>query len=249
MPYITPQNERSFSGLVDDAILVTGKPAQLTSIVGYALSTIRECQGLGTFYQDQTEVEITATANPHVWSRPANLRSVAAVRYMTSGVWPKFIPAGPRQRDRISYYYAVDDSYVFCGVTVGETIAAQLLKWVAPKMYYGRLGDSTAQYVGGPYSVRPAYFDTETGTWKYLNTAGDAYVSSLASTALEEAARGKVWHWMLENYYDLVLEGVKTKVFAAGGDVRNAPSYALYKSLQNSFKYAVGAGAEGQVGG
>lgn len=237
-PFQTPQNEVSFSGLVDLAVLESGKTSSLRSVVQYANLTIRECQALGLSYRDLREEEVVATASPHVWTKPFRLRSIRAARYATQDRWPSLKLPGRVQRDQAYFFYAVDDSFVFKGVLEDETIQLATYYWLTPLLYYGKLGQSTASYPFGPYSIRPAYYDLETDVWMYLNAAEDDYITAITPADLDEEAlrRSKAMHWILEDWFDMVLEGTKAKIFKMFNDDRAAVAYANYKANQMLFR-------------
>jgi len=243
--FYTPANERSFSSLIDQAIKETGRTSSLRSIISYGNSTIRECQALGLFARDLREVEETATANPHIYTKPRFFRSVRAIRYATCGVYPKARLPGKVQKNQNYYFYAVDDSYVFKGPTVGEIIQMAVYYWARPLIYYGRLGQDTASYEGGPYTTRKAYFDLDEDAWMYLSAAGDSYVTTLGDEDTEAAYRLLAENWVIADWWDLVLEGIKAKIHKQFGDNERASThYSLYKQQQVDMKKTVGFEAE-----
>jgi hypothetical protein len=242
----TPANERSFSALVDQVIMESGKTEAIRSVASYANLTIKECQALGLFSADLREVEEVATANPHIYVKSRYFRSVRSVRYMSSGVYPKAKLPGRAQESRQYYFYAVDDSYVFRGPIVGETIAMATYLWATPLVYYSHLGQDTNDFPGGPYTDRPAYYDLSELQWMYLNDDGDAYVSTLGDETEELLRRTTAENWLISDWWDLILEGTKAKLFKQGGDERSALSFALYKQSQKTL--ALTAGFEAEVG-
>src|SRR6185503_10998932 len=181
-PFQTPQNERSFSSLVDQVVLETGKTQALRSVVQYANLSIRECQALVLSARDLIEDEITADENPFQWEPPLRFRSMRAVRYQTSGCYPKFKQPGRQLENLLEYYYRSGTTFIFKGVLAGEGLAIGYYMWSRALVYNGRLNVDTTAYPQAPsggYAIRPAYFDTVEDEWRYLNVAQDDYVSTL----------------------------------------------------------------------
>lgn len=244
-PFQTPQNEKSFSGLIDQALLDTGKPAALLSAIQYANATIRECHALGLFYRDLIEDQTLATSDTgsQIWDKPVRMRKLRTVQYNSCKIYPKFLLPGRQQRageyawDSADiprhYYYAADDYYVFVGVGQNEYINYAAYFWPVSFQYYSKLGaTNTAQLVGSGYVTRPAYFDKDTDLWMYLNNVGDAYVTTLGDPTVEATRRRLAMNWMVDDWYELVLEGTRNKIFNLFGDSRANPTFATYKSMQ-----------------
>ena len=246
----TPTNEKSFSALIDNAIMATGKPQSLISIVAYANATIRECQTLGLFARDLIEDEVVVpdplSGTFHTWERDSNtFRSLRTVKYLTADVYPELALPGRKQIDKIYYYYASDNYYVFNGVQPGETIALAKYYWARRLSYFARLGVTSTAFPGGPYSTRPAYYDEDTQLWMYLNSDEDEYLTTLGDPTEEEARRLAAINWLITDWYDVVLSGTKAKIFNQSGDPRAIAEYSLYKQLQTAMKNTVGLEGEG----
>lgn len=245
--FSTPPNEKSFSALIDQAVTEVGQAARFRTAVQYANLTIRECQTFGLFARDRLEEVYTADASPFIWTRPRYFRSIYAARYLGHQIDVKCKQPGSPQRDERFFFYAADDYYVFRGCAEGEQVALINYYWLKPLLYFGRLGSTTTGYPGGPYTTRTAFYDMLEDTWMYLNVSGDAYVTTLNDPDAEEIARKNSYHWMLESFYELILEGTKNKLFNIAGDPRAQPTYASYKAAQklfinaNAFEAEVGA--------
>lgn len=236
-PFQTPQNERSFSALIDQVILDTGRPAALLSAIGYGNATLRQCHALGLFYRDLKEDQILATAQPMIWERPAGLRKLRTVQYDTCKVYPKLLLPGRQQQCERHYYYSVDTYYVFAGVQLQENINIAKWQWAPSFSYYTRLGDTTtAQLVGSSYTTRPAYYDKEELQWYYLNTNGTAYVTTLGDPDEEERRRNLTLDWLLQDYWEVILEGTSNKVFNKFGDARAGGTFSQYTAMQKDIK-------------
>lgn len=198
----------TFSSLIDEAVVVSGRPDRLASMASYLRSTIRESQSLALFAHDLVEDEITPTANPHIWQVPEVFRTLLAVKYVDTidgfeDRYPQLIPPGRKQRGIDDLYYVSGASIVFSGVdpTV-DTIKLAYYSYAKALIYYDP-------------SSRPAIYDSETG-WNTTDTAKQELVSN----------------WLLMHWYDLLLEGTLAKVFKITGDQRAVSSFALYKSMQ-----------------
>lgn len=227
----TPSNQRSFSALIDAAILETGQAAKIPQLVQYANLTIRECEAVGLFHQQMLELEVIATANPHIWVKPARFRRMRSAKYKTQDIFPKFLKPGIIQQNKTYLYYAVEDSFVFGGVNVGESIAIAYYSWLKPLFYYPQptalTALKTAQLVGSDAVARPAYYDELEDLWYYWD--GTDYVLTLGSTTLDEAARLVSSNWLTEDWYDLILSGIIAKVMTKRGDTtKSAPYYSQY---------------------
>lgn len=242
-PFQTPSNEKSFSGLIDAAILATGKPMSLINAVQYANMTVRECQSFGLFAQDLVEDVIYPDQDAYVWTRPSFFRRARTFKYLTADVYPKLLLPGKVQRNESWYYYAADDYFVFKGVDTGEQIASAVYYWLRPLPYYAQLGVSTSLFPGGPYATRPAYFDTLTDEWMYLNTAEDAYEATEPTDA--DARQALASNWLVKDWNDLILSGTKAKIWNQAGDPRSANEYSLYKQMQTLLRNTSGYESEG----
>lgn len=244
-PFSTPQNERSFSALIDAVIMETGRSANILTIVQRANLVIRECQALGLFARDRIEVQAVTDASPYILQRPPYWRSIEAARYMTTCTWVKLKKPGSPQNDYLYYFYAADDYYVFVGNILGETLSYTAYFWSRPFMYYARLAVSDAPLPGGPYSIRKAYFDIETMKWQYLNGTNDGYVDTTGDPDTDAAYKATASHWLLEDWWELIMEGTKAKVFALGDDGdRGKIAYATYKQIQETLRLTIANEAE-----
>jgi hypothetical protein len=246
-PFKTPQNERSFSALVDRVILETGRQSALLSVIQYVNLSVRECQTLGLFSRDLLEEQVTATANPHIYTRPRNYRSLRAVRYDTLDYYPKMRRPGRAVQNASAFYYAADDYYAFHGVQEGEVITMANYYWAKPLQYFGRLGTITTGYPGGPYDNRLAYYDISTDKWQYLNDTSTAYVDEgviADGEDEEETRRLNATNWLVDDWWDMILAGAKAKLFKDFKDERATAAYAFYSQMQDMMRNTVGIEAE-----
>lgn len=248
-PFITLQNERSFSSLIDRVVTETGKTSSLLSIVAAANMTIRECQTFGLFAQDLLEEDFVADVKPYIWYRPLNFKSIQSVRYAQSLEYPKLRrPGVGKNSTELYYFYAADNYYVFNGTLSNETVHFANYYWRKPLFYNARIDAVTTGFQGGPYPKRPAYYDIAADIWMYLNLAGDAYIADTPPTVYtadqQETKQKNAMNWLLMDWFDLIAEGTKAKILKNFGDERAAASYGLYKSFQKVFLMSNGFEAE-----
>lgn len=246
----TPSNEKSFSQLIDNAIMATGKPQSLISIVGYANATIRECQTLGLFARDLLELEVVVpdpnNSSFYSWDRDSNLfRSIRTAKYLTADVYPELILPGRKATGKTYYFYAADNYYVFNGVMPGETIGIAAYYWAKRLSYFNQLGVNSSTMPGGPYDIRPAYFDEDSQLWMYLNADEDDYVTTLGDPVEEAARQVAALNWLITDWYDVVLAGTKAKIFASASDPRSSAEFAMYTQLKTAMRNTVGLEGEG----
>lgn len=244
-PFVTPDNERSFSALIDRAIIETGKTQAFLSAISYANLTVRECQALGLFAQDLIEDGVVADASPFIWPRPTDFRSLRLVQYNTTKTFPKYrMPGRGKNQNPDAYYYASSGNFNFWGIGIGEQLNTGIYYWAKPLIYFARLGVVTTSFPNGPYADREAYYDTLANEWKYLDDDGLSYVSTINDDDEEELRRGNASNWLTREWFDLISEGVKAKLFKQYGDARAPLSYALYKEGQRTLALTSGSEAE-----
>ena len=214
----------TFSALVDEAITRSNRRDRNSDIVSYARSTIRECQVLAFFEQDLVEDSLTVDVLPFQWTRPLNLRAILAAKPQVTftrrdkRMWFKQRVPGQIVRDEPYYLYLSGDTFVFTGneLATGDIIDIAYFTYARKFVYY-----ETAS--------RPATFDPETETWTYL-AAYDIDDTTRAN------AQALVTNWLLQHWYDLILEGTLAKIFKTVGDERSKMAFSLYKAMQNDLK-------------
>ncbi len=215
---IGTQELGTFSQIIDDAIRISGRgKVERSRMTGYARASMRECQVKATFKRDFIEDQITATADPHIWTVPASFRIMHTVRFPNE-IYPKFREPGARQKDFDFFYYRATDYFAFKGVAVGDLIDLAYYSYFTPFVYFET-------------TKRPARYFADLAQWQYLDGNG-VYQTTLGTTALDDAAEALVSNWMLFDWYDTVLEGTIAKVFKVNCDPRAPSSFALFKSLQ-----------------
>ena len=212
----------TFSQLIDDATQLSGRgTAARPRLIAYSRSSMREAQVKALFHKDRIEDMLTADAAPFIWTPPVTIRIVETVVFPDE-VYPEFITPSRKQRLPSSlgdaFYYAAQNYYVFSGVAINDAINISYFMYFSPLIYFEK-------------SARPARFDVETLVWEYLDNNGE-YVSSLSTTALEEAARDKVTNWLIFNWFELVLEGTLAKQFKIIKDERAVTRFALFEKFK-----------------
>ncbi len=212
----------TFSQLIDEAIQLTGRgPAARPRLIAYSRSSMREAQVKALFHKDRNEDILTVDASPFIWTPPVTIRIVETVIFPNE-VYPDFITPSRKQRLPSSlgdaFYYAAQNYYVFSGVDINDAINISYFTYFSPLLYF-------------TIKERPARFDLETLTWEYLDNDGN-HVSSLSTTALEQAARDKVTNWMIFNWFELILEGTLAKQFKIVKDERARTSFALFEKFK-----------------
>jgi hypothetical protein len=209
----------TFSALIDESILRSQRRDRINDLVSYARSTIRECQVLAFFEQDLVEDVLTADAAPYIWARPVRLRTMLAARPDIVGrrgkrKWFANKPPGNKIADTDFFLYLSGSSFIFTGdeFESGMTIDVAYFTYARKFVYYAE-------------ADRPAVYDPETETWTY-------HASYDIDDATRTTARELVSNWLVEHWYDLILEGMLSKVFKSVGDDRSKSSFALYKQMQ-----------------
>ncbi len=204
-----------FSELVDTIIQRTGQGAarKQADIVAYANSTLRELIMKALFHRDFYEDSETATAQPHVMQKPTRFRQMRAVKYQTSGIYPKFCFPGVDLAKYDYSWYAADTYFVFAGMEVDETIALAYYRYPRRFTYYVA-------------AERPATYSELTESWSYLA----AYDTN---DTVRATARDLVGHWLLQYWNEVVQEGTMAKILKNVNDQQRASnSFALFKDLQ-----------------
>lgn len=217
----------TFSALVDDVLLRSGKPNRKQDIIAYARNTVRECLLLESFMANLIETQLTVDAVPFIWKRPELLRIIVAIKYpyFTAHGNPVFAKEQRPGRNQGGmtdyYYYLTGDAYAMNGLAVGAIVDVAYLAYMPRLKYYETESD------------RPARYDIETGVWTY-------HADYASSTEQQEVARDLVTNWLIFRWYDLIIEGTLAKVFKATGDERSNMAYSLYKQGQKDLRNAEG---------
>ncbi len=210
----------TFSALIDEAIARSQRKDRIADIVSYARSSLRECQVLAYFEQDMVELSVAVDVLPFVWPRPLRLRTILAAKpqsITTARGEQKYftnLPPGESTRTADYFLYLSGNDYIFSGLhlEVNQVIDIAYMAYSRKFIYYA-------------VADRPATFDPETETWSY-------HVDYVGTTELQEEARNLVTNWIVEHWYDMLLEGTLAKLYKTVGDERNRTAFSLYKSMQ-----------------
>lgn len=221
------EESATMSSAVDTVVSRCGMPNLRNDIVGFLRLTIRECEGLRYFRKSWVEDQLTPDADPYTWTHPSRVRAVEMVQFPHI-----FSPTGrpidpvqvlPNRAKWHQYYYYTAESYTIFGghfngavVLPSAVIDVGYYQWVRPLPYYEAVAD------------RPARFDLVDEEWEYH----DDYS---ATEELQTTARELVQHWLLRDWFELMIQGAISKVFHTYGDPRAAASYAAYKQAQDGF--------------
>ena len=229
----TPENEVSFSSIVDAVARQSGLPHQLLDIIAAVNSTIREIQGEKFLYPDLIEDQITVTAEPHIYQLPRGFRRFTALEY-PGPIKPKLLRPN-RMKDREfhkQYYYLANGNAVFAGNGgVGTLINIAYYKFDSSYNYYKRNGLSDDLFPNNSYSVRPAYFDTNEDVWYYWD--GTTYVTDLSNDTTEESYRNLTANWLIKDWGYAITAGALAKMLANINEQRAKQNFSVYKSAQN----------------
>lgn len=215
---------RTFSAIVDTVVTRSGRVDRVLDIVSYARLTMRELESLTHFSRTIEEHLVVPTNDPYVWDRPANYRVMVAVKYpdlidsQGKAVYPKAITVGKATDTYDCAYYPSGNSYVFFGHQ-NTRIALAFYAFLPILPFFPVVSDRPARFVQ----------DSTTGEEKWVYS-GDNGLNATAQTA----AQTKVQNWLIDRWFDLILEGTLAKLYKLVGDERQLSTYALYKQLQNT---------------
>jgi len=249
-----------FSEVVDNIIKRSARKDSLADIAAYVNQTVRECQSDGFFSRDLVEDQLTPTATPFVWNRPALFRKLRTVKYSQTGyedIYPDFKMPGRVQKERdleSNYYYSAGTYFVFAGVQLSQLIPIAYYTHLARLYYYpgGRFIDinsgAVTDYLAGSASpfdgkilttgqIRPAVYDETAQVWYYYVSGSNSYVTNTTGDPdADAAAQALVSNWLLNDYRDMTEEGGLSKIFKNKSDPRAVSCFALYKQLQEDLK-------------
>lgn len=227
----------TFSACIDDASARSGRPDRKTDLISFARAAIRELQVQQFFDRDHVEAQVTAFVEPYIWTKPIGFRQFNYVEYGAivdprgQPVSPKFLMPSRLQKEHKSdyYYYAAGNYFVFAGTGADLMPGGSLINL----SYY-----SYATAI--PYfevASRPARFILEDNDWTYLTATTDDE---------KEAARAQVTNWLLENWYDAVLEGALAKLYKTYADERSVSTFALFSQMKKDILRGEGVTARQQ---
>lgn len=218
----------TFSSVIDDVRMRSGRTDRTADIMAYARSSMRECTVLAEFSQSSIEGTFTVDTLPFILTRPDNFRKWEALQYpyFTRRGKPIYAverrPGKEQNTDNDYWFYRSGNSFVFNGLAVGDIVKYAFQAYLPRLAYYANDAD------------KPAIFDLETNLWTY-------HADYTGNDTLNQAGQDKVTNWLLFNWYDLVLEGTLAKLYKTVGDERQRASYALYKQQQKDLMQGEGS--------
>jgi hypothetical protein len=217
----------TFSQLVDSVVSETKRPDLVSEIATYLNQTIREVHFTSDrnaallFPENFRELLLTAMVESGFsWTipNPGTFQAMQIVKYpsvfsrLGDDVYARGTTPGRHLADLEYYYYRVGGSFVFSGY---GGINAQIA------LGYFEFPRSLKYKVA---AARPATYDVESG-W--------TYGEGVDEPELEEAARTLTTNWLLLRWSDVLMEGVRAKVYKRLSDTERArTSYSLYGSLR-----------------
>jgi len=223
----------TFSAAVDDTLFRSGRNDRFADAVSFVRMSIRELQTVKGYLFDNDIVEdvIFATAEPFVFTPDLQLqkiwRTMRSVQYPAlfapngDPIFADYVGIGKRQNQKLYFYYKSGISFVFSGhggdLTGNTAINIAFYTYSPILTYFSNVAE------------RPATYSLEDNDWSYLTAT---------TTEEEEAARLLVTNWILEKWYDAVVEGALAKLFKTVDDQRARSSFALYSSYKTTLQMA-----------
>lgn len=216
----------TYSQLVDKIILETKRPDLASEIQSYVNQTIRELHNRPDtnatllFPDNRKEIQLTAsTESGFTWElpNPQCWQTLELVRY--DSVWDEDGPIYPKVthpsralKDLKYYAYRAGGYYSFHG--------------------YGGIGSIiNVSYFEFPRALKYRQAAAREATWD--EDSGWTYLAGITTDEQKAAAREKGTNWILERWADVVLEGLRAKVYKRVNDeARARTSYSLYAQLR-----------------
>jgi hypothetical protein len=221
----------TFSQLVDKVVLETSRPDMLSQIADYLNQTIREIhaepeRGKVYFYESNyREAQVTAASETGLtWTIPnvAIFQKELCVRFDNQWsrdgepVYAEKMTPGPNMHRKDYFYYRGADSLIFGGRIGygGLNAKVSIAYYEYPKgLKYYALAD------------RPATYDYE---------AGWTYGAGIVTPEQQLAAQERVSNWVLLRWEQVLLEGLRAKVYKRTGDeTRQRTCYSMFMQLRN----------------
>ena len=217
----------TFSQLVDSVVAETKRPDLVSEVATYLNQTIREVHFSADrnaallFHDNFRELLLVATSEAgFTWEipNPGLFQAMQVVKYLSvysrlgDDIYARGTVPGRHLADLEYYYYRVGGSFVFSGyggansqIAIGYYEFPRSLKYKSP-------------------AARAASYDPEDG-W--------TYGEGINTPELEEGARLFSTNWLLLRWSDVLMEGVRAKVYKRLSDTERArTSYSLFGSLR-----------------
>jgi len=224
----------TFSQIIDDAVAQTLRINQRTRAEGFGNQIIREMhtddKSLPVYF-DKNRVEAVITANVDsgfVWTPVSGLQLIESVAYPNvftgSGkpVFAKFMRPGRNQNLHDFYYYRASSYFVFSGFGGnGAEINLSYLLYPPRLKYYATID-------------RPAEYDDVNG-WTYFDTSAQAGGLDYTDPANQELARTLTTNWLLMDWQDTVIVGLKEAIYRdVGDDPRARTNFSKFSVLRKA---------------
>ena len=210
----------TFSACVDRVIQRTGRLDLLDDAIDFVQQTIRETQVEALFPLDTVELRVeNISADPYIMAMPNDFRQMKSVRYTDrysargEAVWPPHIDPGRYIETADFYWYNAGNQLVFTGMNT-----------MIDLFYYRYL--PTLPYFADD-ADKPAIYDDVTQMWTYDSNAGT-----------NDEKEDKVTNWILFQFFNVIVNGGRSKIFNRVGDERRTEAYASYKQGQATMKKA-----------
>lgn len=219
----------TFSQLVDDMVRESRRPDLLADICDYLNQTIREVhftadQNNAVLYAENLrEDQLTANSDTgFLWNipNPALFQRMLAVRYDSlhsreGYVYVKELSPGRGMNFAEQFFYRAGASFFFSGYGGLNSLISLAYYEYPRRLKYYAVAD------------RPAVWDTELMDFVYVSAAD-------VSDDTRLAARNLTSNWLLVRWRDVLVEGLKAKVYKrVSDDSRSRTSYSLYANLRN----------------
>lgn len=231
----TPVNQVSFSAIVDACIARSGEVSRVSDIVAYANAAIREAQTRVCSSFDLRELVLYADSDGVLsWPIAPEFRRVRTVWYEWQRLAPTFQRPSKLQRHMRHKYYAANGQLLFGGTMAGEPVDLAYYVWSSPLQYYPKPSLLAKlqgmNLVDAAAVARPAYYDTVSAAWMYLQPDA-TYATTLPAEAAMEAARALSGNWLVTSWFNLIVAGTMSAIMTGRGDTtRSAPFYSQWQN-------------------
>lgn len=220
-----------WSEAIDRAVQLSGRPDKLDDLQNWAVLNMTEMQAKGILKRNLIEDTVltgNASINPYIWTRPPRFQRMLTARYPGGfegeGVFPEFCPPGKRQKEYPNRYYAGPTYFAFCGPDLIDRIDVAYYQLRGPLPYF-------------PVGKRPVTYDWNLFTNEFHNLTTDGiapYNLDYTDPANQQAAIDACQNWILQDYWQLHVEGLLAKLWKAVNDeTRAATHFSFYNRTLN----------------
>lgn len=222
------------SQLIDNLVAELVRPDLLVALSNYLNQTIRELHTTTDnpptpidYVGNLGEAELIADADvgfSYTLANPYRFQRIESVYYVQFGKYaterkPSSIKAFDGSVDGAEYGYYRSGNQVFFN-NYGGTNASILIAWfdhIQRQSYY-------------PAGQRPCEWNETTESFDYFTVGPIDYGST---PALQERAQFLCTNWMIQRWYDTMMQGVRAKLWARlADDVRGKTAYSSYQTMR-----------------